>query len=395
MKIFFACHRFPFPPNRGGKIRPFNMIRHLSQKHEVFVGSLAHTQKELDEGAGLREYCAEIYDDVVPEKRRWLQAVRVLPGAASSSVAYFGSSRLRQKVMEAAQRITFDAVMVHCAFAAQYGLDIPAKFRMIDFGDLDSGKWQDYSEWCSFPLRLAYRLEAFKLRRYEQRAAAAFDYCTLTTEGELEEFKKLQIDRPHSVIPNGVDSSYFHTTGRQPQERPVIAFLGRMDYYPNIDGILFFTKRILPLIRSRIPAVELRIIGADPARDVRRLGMLPGVLVTGYVADVRPYLIDAALSVAPLRMARGTQNKILESMSMGIPVVASPVAAKGIQAVPNEHLLIGETPESFAEQVIRVLQDPTLGNTLAHAGRKRVNEAHDWAVSMRTLDDILNSRGSL
>ena len=152
MKILFACHRFPFPPNRGGKIRPFNMIRHLSQKHDVVVASVAHTQQELEEGAGLKEYCAEIYAEVVPEKTRWLQAVKALPTATPSSVAYFASSRLCQRINEAAERISFDVVMVHCAFAAQYGLGVSAKFRLMDFGDLDSGKWLDYSKWHSFPL---------------------------------------------------------------------------------------------------------------------------------------------------------------------------------------------------------------------------------------------------
>src|SRR6516162_6973514 len=179
MKIFFACHRFPFPPNRGGKIRPFNMIRHLSQKHDVIVASVAHTQQELEEGAALKDYCSEIYAEVVPEKMRWLQAVGSLSATTPSSVAYFSSSRLRRRIKEAARRISFDAVLVHCAFAAQYGLGVPATFRLMDFGDLDSGKWLDYSSWRSFPISWAYYLEGHKLRRYEKQIAASFDYCTL------------------------------------------------------------------------------------------------------------------------------------------------------------------------------------------------------------------------
>src|SRR5687767_3886624 len=133
MRILFACHRFPFPPNRGGKIRPFNIIRHLSQRHEIVVASIAHTQRELDDGAGLKEYCSAIHAEVVPEKVRWLKAVTALPTMTPSSVAYFSSARLRQKVKKAAQKNPFDAVIVHCAFAAQYVLGIPAKWRMLDF----------------------------------------------------------------------------------------------------------------------------------------------------------------------------------------------------------------------------------------------------------------------
>jgi sugar transferase (PEP-CTERM/EpsH1 system associated) len=390
MKILFACHRFPFPPNRGGKIRPFNMIRHLSQKHEVFVASLAHTQQELDEGAGLSEYCAEIYAEVVPEKLRWLQAVRALPSTTPSSVAYFSSSRLRERVKAAARRVSFDTVIVHCAFAAQYVLQIPAAFRLMDFGDLDSGKWLDYSEWRWFPLSQGYSLEGHKLRRYERQLAAAFDYCTLTTQGELEEFKKLEVDRPHSVIPNGVDASYFHPNGGAGQAKRVVVFLGRMDYYPNIDGVLHFTKSVLPTVRAAVPDVEFRIIGSNPTPAIERLRQVPGVIVTGYVPDVRPFLNDAVVSVAPLRMARGTQNKILESMAMGIPVVATSDSAKGVDAIPEQHILIGNTPDAFARQVIRILMDRKRLTDLSKVGRERVEQVHLWPRSMELLDAILN-----
>lgn len=216
MKILFVCHRFPYPPNRGGKIRPFNMIRHLSQKHDVVVGSLAHSVEELQEGSGLKEYCTEIIAEVLPETLRWVRAGQALLGAIPSSVAYFCSPRLRLRIEAAARKTKFDAVVVHCAFAAQYGLPIAARFRLMDFGDLDSGKWEDYSPCKAFPVSLGYRLEARKLRRYEKKLAAAFDYCTLTTSGELDEFKKLGILRPCAVIPNGVDGRFFNASGRIP-----------------------------------------------------------------------------------------------------------------------------------------------------------------------------------
>jgi hypothetical protein len=389
MKIFFACHRFPFPPNRGGKIRPFNMIRHLSQRHEMFVASLAHTQQELDEGAGLKEYCAEIYSEVLPEKLRWLQAIRALPTATPSSVAYFGSSRLRQKIKDGARKHSFDVVIVHCAFAAQYGVGIPAKFRLMDFGDLDSGKWLDYSEWRSFPLSWGFFFEGHKLRRYEKQIAAAFDYCTLTTQGELEEFKKLEVDRPYNVIANGVDGSYFQPNGGPAHAKPVVVFLGRMDYYPNIDGVLYFTESVFPTIRAAVPNVEFRIIGSNPSPAVQRLREISGVVVTGHVPDVRPFLKDAVVSVAPLRMARGTQNKILESMAMGLPVVTTPEAAKGIQAIPGEHVLVAADPTRFAAQIVEILANPQLRLDLSNAGREQVNSAHVWSRSMEVLDNIL------
>lgn len=392
MKILFACHRFPFPPNRGGKIRPFNMIRHLSQKHELFVASIAHTQLELAEGAGLKEYCAEIYNEVVPERLRWLQALRAVPSSTPSSVAYFSSPRLRARVREAGRKVAFNAVVVHCAFAAQYGLEVPSRFRLMDFGDLDSGKWMDYSRWRSFPLSRGYYLEWHKLRRYEKQLVASFDYCTLTTQGELEEFKKLNVECPHEVIPNGVDGSYFHPDGGPSKAKPIVAFLGRLDYYPNIDGVLHFAQTIFPTIRTAVPDVTLRIIGSNPTRAVQRLRRIPGVVVTGHVPDVKLFLKDVMVSVAPLRIARGTQNKILESMALGIPVVTTPVAAKGIHAVPGKHLLVANGESQFAELVLKLFNNEDLRRTLGQTGRAQVENAHSWSTSMRLLDEVLANR---
>jgi sugar transferase (PEP-CTERM/EpsH1 system associated) len=197
------------------------------------------------------------------------------------------------------------------------------------------------------------------------------------------------VARPHSVIPNGVDSEYFHPNGDRSTNVPVIVFVGRMDYFPNIDGALYFVREILPLIRKAVPQAELRIVGSDPAAAILKLRELPGVTVTGHVPDVRPYLMHAAVSVAPLRIARGTQNKILESMAMGTPVVATPQAAKGVQAYPGQHLLVAEQPQAFADKVINLLEQSKSRSILSNAGRRQVEEVHAWASSMSVLDRIL------
>ena len=390
MKILFLCHRIPYPPNRGGKIRPFNMIRHLSRKHEVVVASLAHTEAELKEGLALRDHCYELLAEVVTNSNRWTRAGRALATNQPSSVAYFWSPRLRRRIEDAAARYRFDAVMVHCAFAAQYVLGIPAHFRLLDFGDLDSGKWLDYRQFRGFPLCYGYGLEARKLRRYEKQLTKSFDYSTLTTQGELEEFKKLDVAIPTTVIPNGVDSSYFQPDPK-PRNSRTIAFVGRMDYFPNIDGATYFAKDIFPLVRQRAPGAELWLVGSNPSRMVRDLGAIPGVKVTGHVADVRPYLFQASLTVAPLRLARGTQNKILESMATGTPVVATAMAAKGVAAIPGKHLLVADDPAHFAAEVSRILENETLATSLSECARRQVEHAHSWPRSMQILDSILDN----
>jgi len=378
MNILFVCHRFPFPPNRGGKIRPFQMIRRLSEEHSVTVASLAHTEQELAEGRGLGEHCDEIIAEVVPNGARWSRAVGALLGAKPSSAAYFWSPRLQARIRAAAAQKRFDVLMVHCAFVAPY------------VGDIDSRKYFDYAEQRAMPLSWGFRLDGGKLRRFEKQLAARFDQCTVTTAGELDEFRKFGVRTPCRVIPNGVDFDYFRFRQALPDSGSTIVFLGRMDYYPNIDAVSFFVRDCLPLVQRDVPGARLLIVGSSPSKRVQELGETPGVTVTGHVPDVRPFLDQASVTIAPLRIARGTQNKILECMSAGVPVVSTSPAAKGIQATPGEHLLVADDPGDFAAQVVRVLGSRELQRNLAIAARRQVEAAHDWQRSLSALADLVS-----
>src|SRR5690242_9627876 len=240
VKLLFICHRLPFPPNRGGKIRPFQMIQHLSKTHEVTVASLAHTAQELRDGSPLQQHCAQLIAEVVPDAARWTNAALSLPGTFPSSAAYFRSSRLAERIQDAWRNSAYDGIIVHCAFAAQYALPLQGGFRVMDYGDLDSAKWADYAHHRAFPLAAAYALESAKLRRFEKLVAQSSTHCTFTTRGECDSFRQLGISRPLSVIPNGVDAGFFCRDKVPPTDSKVIVFLGRMDYFPNIDGICWF-----------------------------------------------------------------------------------------------------------------------------------------------------------
>ena len=390
MRILFVCHRLPYPPNRGGKIRPFNFIRHLNQQHEVVVASLAHTEQEFSEGAPLKDHCSEVIAEVVPEAERWLRAVLALPTTKPSSVAYFWSPRLARRIRQAAAQKPFDAIFVHCAFMGPYVEDLPASLRVLDFGDLDSGKWFDYSRHRSFPLSWGYGLEAHKLRRYEKHLAQIFDRYTVTTRGELEEYKTLGGPHPATVIPNGVETSYFHRRAADHPDSAMLVFLGRMDYYPNAEGVLYFAREVFPLVRQAMPEAQLRIVGSNPSEEIKSLARTPGISVTGHVPDVRSHLEAAAASIVSLRIARGTQNKILECMAMGIPVVSSSQAAKGIQATPGQHLLVADGPQEFASRVLDLLRNPALRRQLADAAHQQVLSVHTWPSSLRILDTVLD-----
>ena len=389
MNILFVCHRFPYPPNRGGKIRPFQMIRHLNQNHRVTVATLAHSREEVQQGNDLARHCSEVLVEVLPGPMRWIQAVGALPTLTPSSGHYFHSARLLSRIEEAQQRRRFDAVIVHCAFVAGYVRNISAPFRMLDFGDLDSRKWSDYSKYRGFPWSAGYAIEAFKLLRVERELARQFDYCTVTAQGELESYKEMGALTPARVIPNGVDTEYYRLSGTHKQDSLTVVFLGRMDYYPNVAGTLDFVEKVWPRIRDKVPDAKFRIVGSNPVARVRALQGRDGISVTGYVPDVRPHVEDAAVAVAPLSIARGTQNKVLECMAMGIPVVASPQVAKGVQAIPERHLLVGNTSQEFAENVIALLQDRERRTKMADDARQQVISAHSWPQSMKLLDEVL------
>ena len=399
MRVLFVCHRVPFPPKRGGKIRPFNIIRHLhEQGHEVTVASLARSQSELVEAEGLGEHCSQRIVEVMDDRVAWPRMVAWLPTSRPSSLGYFHSPRLRKRIIEASaarsgqsREASWDLVMVHCAFVAPYVVDVPATIKIMDFGDMDSQKWREYSQHKPFPLSAGYWLEAVKLERTERLLSARFDLATCTTRAEMATLRSLGATGPVDWFPNGVDAQFF-APGERPYDPDLVTFVGRMDYFPNQQAVVKFCAEVLPELQRRRPGTRFEIVGADPSQEIRNLGRLAGVTVTGSVPDVRPYVTRAALTVAPLEIARGTQNKILESMAMGVPVVCSRQAVGGVDAIPGEHLLAYDTREQCIDAVLELLNLPESRARFAAAGRARVLSNHSWPASMRRVDALIASQ---
>jgi len=389
MKILFVCHRLPFPPKRGGKIRPFNIIRHLHDLgHEVTVASLARSAEEFDEGLGLQDFCTETLIERVSRIGPFLRMLIRLPTLTPSSMGYFYSPRLARRISDAHKQKNFDLVFVHCSSVAGYVTDLPGPTKIFDLGDIDSQKWLLYSRFRKFPLSLGYWLEGIKLERTEKKLAKQFDLCTCTTRAELKTFDEFSTGVASGWFPNGVDTQYF-SVATEPYDPDLICFVGRMDYYPNQEAMLNFCQTVWPTIRQQRPATKLCIVGADPSPEMYRLGKLPGVEVTGSVPDVRPYVQKAVLTVAPLSIARGTQNKILESMAMGVPVVSSEEAAPGVDAAEGESLLVAGAPQEYSDAILRLLNDPEERNRISAAGRQRVLACHSWEASMQKLDGLI------
>lgn len=389
MRILYVCHRFPYPPKRGGTIRPFNMIKHLHQSgHEVVVCSLTRSDELTHDAQGIAPFCTEFHLEQVDDRIQTLRMLATVPTPVTASEAFFHSPGLARTIRRLLAEQKFDLIFVHCSSVAHYVDHVRGIPKILDYGDMDSQKWLEYAQHKSFPRSLGYWWEGVRLRAYEKRLAPRFDLCTTITRAECQTLIDYDTGVPTDWFPNGVDNDFFAPVedGYDPDS---IAFVGRMDYFPNQQCMVDFCRDTLPLLQARRPAVRLTIVGADPSPEIRALGALPGVTVTGSVPDVRPYVTKAALTVAPLRIARGTQNKILEAMAMGIPVVCSSIAAGGVDAVPGEHLLTADTPAATADAILSILDDPGLRARLSRAGRERVMSNHAWPSSMRRLDAII------
>jgi sugar transferase (PEP-CTERM/EpsH1 system associated) len=390
VRILYVCHRFPYPPRRGGTIRPFNMIRHLAQGHEVVVCSLTRSPEQTRDATGIAPYCAEYHVGEVDDRVQTLRMLATVPTPLTASASFFHSTRLARRIRRILAEQKIDLVFVHCSSVAHYVAHVTGIPKILDFGDMDSQKWLEYTRHRPWPLALGYWWEGRRLLAEEKRLARRFDFCTATTKGEHETLLGYATGTPSDWFPNGVDNAFFAPLEDVDHDPDTIVFIGRMDYFPNQQCMFDFCRDVLPLLKARRPGIRLQIVGAEPSAAVRRLGTIDGVTVTGTVPDVRPYVTRAAVSVAPLRIARGTQNKILEAMALGTPVVTSTIAAVGVDAVPGQHLLVADTPAAQCDAILRLLDDPAERRRLAEAGRSRVLSHHAWPSSMQRLDGIID-----
>jgi sugar transferase (PEP-CTERM/EpsH1 system associated) len=265
------------------------------------------------------------------------------------------------------------------------GFDLP---RIIQFTDLDSQKWRLYAESSGFPKSWVYQTEARRLLEYERHIAETFDSCLFCSARELDDFRRLIPGVSASVIRNGVDLNYFQPT-QMPKVSNRLVFTGVMNYRPNVDGVVWFCREVLPRIQAQAPDTSLTICGASPAKAVQQLADLAGVTVTGAVPDVRPYLARASVGVIPIRIARGIQNKLLEAMAMGLPTVTTTAAHAGLEAEDGRELFVADKPETFAAAVVRLLRDPEMRAKTGQAARASMEAHYHWERSLGQLDDVI------
>jgi sugar transferase, PEP-CTERM/EpsH1 system associated len=409
MNILFLAHRIPYPPNKGDKIRSFNEIKYLSKNNNIFLGTILDNKSDMEVLNELKRYCKESYF-VYFNKR--ISALRSLFSRKPFSISNFYNSRLQEYVDEILENENIDTVICFCSVMAEYIFksrlykekDLDDIRLIMDFVDLDSDKWLQYAKYTRFPLNLLYKLENKRLFKYEIRINKIFDISIFVSQREVHVFKELYHEaRNLHIIPNGVDYNYFLSKQinsssqpaiRNPQtaiikKQPVLIFTGIMDYFANEDGVNWFCKHIFPKIKAEIPDVQFYIVGNYPTKKVMSLSMIDGVIVTGYVEDIREYYMMADICVVPLRIARGLQNKVLESMSTGNAVVATSNASNGITSHDSIDIVIADDVESFAKKTISLLKNENRRKELGKKAVENILKNYSWDTNLKAFDNLL------
>ena len=398
--LLFLCHRLPYPPNKGDKVRSYHFLKHLAGHYRIFLGTFVDDPADWKHVEQLRKLCAEVHvERLSPRTRRIGSAVGFITGEALT-LPYFRSRSLRTW----AQAIT-QSEGIKCAFAysspmAQYLDNVPQVRCVVDFVDLDSAKWGEYARTRRWPVSALYAREARRLLCFEKAAATRADAVVFVTDEEAQLFRNEAPETADHVttIRNGVDSAYFSpahdfASPFAPDERAIV-FTGAMDYWPNIDAVVWFARDVLPEVRRHDPAVRFYVVGMNPDAAVRGLGNDPATIVTGRVSDVRPYIKHARVVVAPLRVARGIQNKVLEAMAMAKPTVVTSAAAAALSALPGLEIEVAADAHAFAAKVLEVI-DPARAERMGTLARARVLADYTWPASLKSLDQLLEPDGAI
>lgn len=400
--LLYLVHRLPYPPNKGDKVRSYHLLKHLTASHRVFLGTFVDDPDDEQHVETLRSMCPDLH--VARLHPRWAK-LRSLSGLLTHQalgLRYYRNAGLQGWVDRILAEHQIQAIVIFSSVMAQYiplgsGAALPP--MLVDFVDVDSAKWTQYADNHAWPFSWLYRREGERLLAFERETATQSRRSFLVTDNEVALFGRLAPECADRVdaLSNGVDADFFAPDPSRGSPFPSpssegaplsLVFTGAMDYWPNIDAVTWFAGEVLPLLLSQWPTLRFYIVGRSPPASVLSLAS-SSIVVTGTVSDVRPYLQHATLVVAPLRVARGIQNKILEAMAMARPVVASRSCVEAIAAQDGVDLISATEASEFASQIDALLRSPEQAAAVGHAGRQRVVQHYSWSAHLSGIDRYL------
>lgn len=397
--LLFLTQRIPYPPIKGEKIRPLQILRYLRQFYNIHLGCLVDDPRDIEHVDTVRALCTTSHFATLDRSRAKITCLRGLLTGEPLSVTFYQDKALASWTRRVLTDIKPQVVFICSSNMAPYVLNtgLRAPVCLVDLADVDSEKWRAYAETGSFPMSWVHRREWRLTAALEKRIAHETDWSTFVSLQEAQLFTTLVPDCAKKIraVSNGVDHAYFRPADGQDDiappydpTRPNYVFTGTMDYPPNIDAVTWFAQEILPVLRRRQPQAQFHIVGSSPAPEVERLAQTDGVFVTGRVPDVRPYIAHATAGVAPMRIARGIQNKVLEAMAMAKPVVVTPDALEGIDAKPGTEVILAADVAAFAAGC-QLAAGPQ-GAVIGAAARRRVLADYVWTERLRGFDPLLD-----
>ena len=384
--------RAPFPPDRGDRIRSYNLLKQLSKHWNVSLACLNDEPVSEMQRTELERLCFRVVIEENAGLARWLRAMRSAAKGRSLTEGIFQSNTLTSAIKNWTDETAFDAALVYCSSMMQY-VESPSCSKLpvvADLVDVDSEKWREHADRAKRSWKhWVYRFESKRVRFLEKEIAQRAKAITLVSDDEAKLFESEVSQDTHVVgVGNGVDATNFRTTQTKQDESIELLFVGVLDYYPNVEGVSWFVQEVLPKLRDKLQ-FRMKIVGRKPCPAILRLANEKNVEVFGDVPDVRTYLDNADIVVAPLRLARGIQNKVLEAMASALPVVLTQAAATGIDGRDQEHFYVGGSVAQFAANVQQLADDQDLRACVGQAARTLVEQEYNWTSRLQPLVDLL------
>jgi len=408
MNILYLAHRIPFPPDKGDKLRSFRQIEYLARRHRVWCACFVDTRSDEQYVNPLRAYCHDVAAIRLNRTRSTMRGLFGLLRGGTVTESFYAHSAMNAAVRRWCESVKFDVVAAFSSSMAPSALQVPAKRRVLDLCDLDSQKWLEYAAASRGPARWLYHTEGRRLAPKERAWIDAFDATLLITEAEAATLDGAAKPGKLHIVGNGVSLPELATrvssddvvsapqqvassaTGAHESPRPpTVGFVGVMDYRPNVDAVCWFVSQCWPDIRALYPEAVFRIVGRSPTRRIRKLAIIPGVEVVGGVEDVIAEVRRLDVSVAPMRIARGLQNKVLEAMAAAKPVVLTSKAAAGIAGRHAQEFLIADRHPDIVQNVVWLLTDQAEGERLGRAARRFVAVHHCWEEALRMFELVV------